>query len=70
MPFTEEDGIRVCFVFQAEDGIRDYDVTGVQTCALPIFVPSLEPQKWKFDAIFSKSFLLWPEKHGLVSKND
>ena len=28
---------RVCFFFQAEDGIRDYDVTGVQTCALPIF---------------------------------
>ena len=25
-----------CFFFQAEDGIRDYDVTGVQTCALPI----------------------------------
>ena len=24
------------FLFQAEDGIRDYDVTGVQTCALPI----------------------------------
>src|SRR6266850_2214246 len=24
------------FVFQAEDGIRDYKVTGVQTCALPI----------------------------------
>ena len=24
------------FFFQAEDGIRDYDVTGVQTCALPI----------------------------------
>ena len=23
-------------VFRAEDGIRDYDVTGVQTCALPI----------------------------------
>src|SRR2546426_3446356 len=23
--------------FQAEDGIRDYKVTGVQTCALPIF---------------------------------
>ena len=30
-------GIRaVFFFFQAEDGIRDYDVTGVQTCALPI----------------------------------
>src|SRR5688500_19360743 len=27
----------VCFFFQAEDGIRDYKVTGVQTCALPIF---------------------------------
>src|SRR5256885_7488306 len=33
---------RVClfFFFQAEDGIRDYKVTGVQTCALPI---SLSP---------------------------
>src|SRR3989442_11137608 len=27
------------FFFQAEDGIRDADVTGVQTCALPIYVP-------------------------------
>src|SRR5215208_8392947 len=26
----------VCFFFQAEDGIRDGHVTGVQTCALPI----------------------------------
>src|SRR3989442_9155229 len=26
----------VGFFFQAEDGIRDADVTGVQTCALPI----------------------------------
>src|SRR2546430_755176 len=26
------------FFFQAEDGIRDLTVTGVQTCALPIFV--------------------------------
>src|SRR5256885_5616177 len=33
--------LRVClffFFFQAEDGIRDYKVTGVQTCALPICV--------------------------------
>src|SRR2546429_6192111 len=30
--------LEVCFVFffQAEDGIRDVAVTGVQTCALPI----------------------------------
>ena len=27
------------FFFQAEDGIRDDLVTGVQTCALPIFTP-------------------------------
>src|SRR6266581_4506424 len=27
----------VCFFFQAEDGIRDGRVTGVQTCALPIW---------------------------------
>src|ERR1035437_10401581 len=26
-----------CFFFQAEDGIRDIGVTGVQTCALPIW---------------------------------
>src|SRR2546429_5744524 len=29
--------IRRFFFFQAEDGIRDVAVTGVQTCALPIF---------------------------------
>src|SRR5699024_11949333 len=30
--------VRFCFLvfFQAEDGIRDRNVTGVQTCALPI----------------------------------
>src|SRR5256885_6208075 len=30
------------FFFQAEDGIRDYKVTGVQTCALPIYHRLLE----------------------------
>src|SRR6266496_4842089 len=29
-------GLLVFFFFQAEDGIRDLYVTGVQTCALPI----------------------------------
>src|SRR3989337_487607 len=28
------------FFFQAEDGIRDATVTGVQTCALPIYHPT------------------------------
>ena len=32
-----EGEISVFFFFQAEDGIRDYKVTGVQTCALPIY---------------------------------
>src|SRR5256885_8656699 len=30
----------IFFFFQAEDGIRDYKVTGVQTCALPICLDS------------------------------
>src|SRR5690606_3455775 len=29
------------FFFQAEDGIRDFHVTGVQTCALPIWLEDL-----------------------------
>src|SRR5690606_41079712 len=29
--------VSLLFFFQAEDGIRDFHVTGVQTCALPIF---------------------------------
>src|SRR5205823_7467826 len=29
----------ICLFFQAEDGIRDKLVTGVQTCALPILLP-------------------------------
>src|SRR5258708_10676779 len=36
----------VCFFFQAEDGIRDDMVTGVQTCALPIFAdPPADPKR-------------------------
>ena len=31
------------FFFQAEDGIRDIGVTGVQTCALPILQKPLNP---------------------------
>src|SRR3989454_12028335 len=30
------------FFFQAEDGIRDYKVTGVQTCALPIYPSGIQ----------------------------
>src|SRR5256885_7404812 len=34
---VESRRVEIFFFFQAEDGIRDYKVTGVQTCALPIF---------------------------------
>src|SRR5437773_9491468 len=37
------------FFFQAEDGIRDRDVTGVQTCALPIYP---QPSQVLKDLIF------------------
>src|SRR5690606_40862536 len=33
------------FFFQAEDGIRDFHVTGVQTCALPIST-GVKTSKW------------------------
>src|SRR5437764_15250551 len=34
----------IIFFFQAEDGIRDTSVTGVQTCALPISAEALAPK--------------------------
>src|SRR4030066_559274 len=34
----------VVFFFQAEDGIRDSSVTGVQTCALPIWSGTSSPR--------------------------
>src|SRR6266487_1181204 len=38
----------VFFFFQAEDGIRDGRVTGVQTCALPISLPDRRsPAAWR-----------------------
>src|SRR5689334_24125347 len=33
------------FFFQAEDGIRDGTVTGVQTCALPISAPAVAERR-------------------------
>src|ERR1022692_3598523 len=39
------------FFFQAEDGIRDYKVTGVQTCALPI---------WTVRSILGSTFIKQP----------
>src|SRR5262249_56614966 len=44
------------FFFQAEDGIRDWSVTGVQTCALPI--SPLAPGTCTFDGGSSGVFTL------------
>src|SRR5260221_6944429 len=35
--YVGDSSLYVFFFFQAEDGIRDHCVTGVQTCALPIY---------------------------------
>src|SRR6516164_4427423 len=48
----------LCFFFQAEDGIRDGTVTGVQTCALPISSLRTAPQP---------GFWEDPKRSGLVS---
>src|SRR5256886_7310315 len=41
-------GLVCFFFFQAEDGIRDLTVTGVQTCALPITPgPRAAPSRWR-----------------------
>src|SRR2546430_9731605 len=45
------------FFFQAEDGIRDLTVTGVQTCALPIYEGGREQQNHPLD-------------HGVVTLED
>src|SRR5207253_5420179 len=41
------------FFFQAEDGIRDGHVTGVQTCALPIYSFSVAPGGYTVTATLS-----------------
>src|SRR2546422_3359261 len=40
--------LMIFFFFQAEDGIRDVAVTGVQTCALPISLQVLARQRERF----------------------
>src|SRR5690606_39938927 len=40
----------IIFFFQAEDGIRDFHVTGVQTCALPISRGAASGDGWGMTA--------------------
>src|SRR3712207_6141464 len=48
--------LRFFFFFQAEDGIRDIGVTGVQTCALPIFSPIIKTLSPIFYEIYNQAY--------------
>src|SRR5256885_15254486 len=50
------------FFFQAEDGIRDYKVTGVQTCALPISLSMKAMQLFLPYSSMRKGLLNWDRK--------
>src|SRR5690606_40194376 len=56
--------ILVFFFFQAEDGIRDFHVTGVQTCALPIFSSDRADLEGVPDQLEDRAYgrytVLWP----------
>src|SRR3989454_7883183 len=53
----------VVFFFQAEDGIRDYKVTGVQTCALPILLGVT----YLLDRRTDQDYAFWLYLFGLVA---
>src|SRR2546429_9256249 len=54
----------IFFFFQAEDGIRDVAVTGVQTCALPILHHLPQPTPWPRVSFGSwrlwDAYVVWP----------
>ena len=47
------------FFFQAEDGIRDWSVTGVQTCALPIWLGGAHRKRAPTGAISTRPFRIF-----------
>src|SRR2546430_12375176 len=53
----------IFFFFQAEDGIRDLTVTGVQTCALPIYHHAAEDFLLDFPKLQRPGWLLRSEEH-------
>src|SRR5256885_14102006 len=54
--------MRLNFFFQAEDGIRDYKVTGVQTCALPICP---RPERPPFVHELSRKLPFYASRHSV-----
>src|SRR5258706_6425604 len=57
----------LCVFFQAEDGIRDWSVTGVQTCALPI---CLSVKVVEIDGSYRKTRLLRHRTERVPVAND
>ena len=55
----------VCFFFQAEDGIRDRLVTGVQTCALPILQQGNEQVAAGYVLYGSSTMLVYSSGNGV-----
>src|SRR5438445_12935563 len=51
------------FFFQAEDGIRDIGVTGVQTCALPISLAFAKGDFEKAKAAYGRALILDPKQY-------
>src|SRR5256886_8023235 len=62
--------ILVFFFFQAEDGIRDLTVTGVQTCALPISSLRSGMTPPPSDPFFFQVVHVEPVMHHPVTRNE
>src|SRR5215813_4342307 len=64
------------FFFQAEDGIRDADVTGVQTCALPIMLRdqtqanNAEVQAKRYEDLLKRGLIAQEQYDGLKTTAD
>src|SRR5690606_40476116 len=65
-PYVRSSAAPHLFFFQAEDGIRDFHVTGVQTCALPI---SKQPI-WAMSTVSAawRRYVLLPAMFGPVRR--
>src|SRR2546430_8916287 len=53
---------RFFFFFQAEDGIRDLTVTGVQTCALPIYSCVMKRLRRAHEDVVTTVFSIEPKR--------
>src|SRR5438034_6926320 len=53
-----------CFFFQAEDGIRGHCVTGVQTCALPIYGRWVWVEPWGWTWVEDEPWGFCPFHYG------